>query len=500
VFWRELNRIISRAPLFFVLFCMLPLFLLAYFVPGTSKEQGFDTDNTLDTAEQRFNSLPGTFAGYDEVQHLKDQLVVAWIAFGGQTDDVKGDVHGAYYNFYRAEAYGNGGIELFQAFNVAKPVFMNFYIVYRNTLAITPKVFITKSDYETFVNGVEGLYEHFSLTYDNEQHLNLARGKCNDIRKKVKFRQILERTQPMHLTKTQADNLAGTWGDLDDKRRTIAQSGGNPVYYADFCGMAYTYVVHQMNRYVAQNANHKTKSYMGFEHKNNDTRKAEIVRIEYLLDNGKANLDYSYPPGSFGIMHPPTGTTAIDFVVNAFEVIMLGLVILAIVLTIFCVGTDIRQKTVIGAIASPRWRIGIIWSKLFACWAAVFMAVALFCALFFVTSAITIGLGIHAPTVLYVFFGKSVVELSPFACFLIFMGGLFAKLFFIVALTALLCLVWKSKFAIGIVTVLAGVCIFLLDFFLRAYLVYTLIIWPVILVLLVVCAVSASRVFRKRDF
>ena len=496
----ELKRILSKKSILFMVFLFLPLFILTCFVPGITKPEAKPADITTAelAAESRFLALPSAFEGLADITNdYKQDLREKWIAFGGfsKTGEGGNDAYGLYWNFYHAEAIERD--EISEAYAALQPVFDTFYNAYKQYLCDTPLLFVKGKDYRAFIKGVEELHIYFTSNETDPHVLNTWRGRCNEIRRDTNFREIIENMQNMRLTPAQSQDLKQKFAIVNEKRLQFTQNTSEEtIIYIDFCDTAYNYLVSHMNNYVVKNAYFKTRIYHGFGA--TSKKQAELKRFEYMLENNKTDMYYSHPLAFNSVMHSSTGSTMFDFAYNGFFIIAIALVLLAIIITVFCVFDDIKRKTVVGAIVSPNSRRKIIMSKLLACYTAILIVVALLCAAYLITGTIIVG-SASAPPVLFVMFGK-VITMSPFMYFLMVMAMLILMLCFFMTLTAALCLKVRSKGALIILASFLCIGLTIANFFCLTYAIYQIIIVPVFICAFIACLGTAVGGFRKKDF
>ncbi|MDR0462402.1 MAG: ABC transporter permease [Christensenellaceae bacterium] len=447
----ELKRLLSWRPIGVTVCFFVPLLILVCLVPGI-KAPVTPPVNTA-VIDGHIADLPAVFerlkASADEetTNTINMQLLAKWIIFGGKTDDLDQaeDIRGAYYEFYSAHFYPGGTeaevwSQITPKYNYAKSTFMSFYQMYTDYMNPMPTIFINEGEYGNLQWGVDKLYKLFNATYDSIDDLNDARLEMNKVRQAVAFRSILSMSRNMRLTSIQVDDLNSKLNRLNQRRDALRPAGG--IYYADFCNMTYDYISWHMRNYIAQNADFSTTSFQGFDTSTRELDKRQIVRLQWLIDNNKFDIDYSTPSNGlsnfkpFSIMHKAHGTTIIDFMYNASEIVWPALAIFAVFMTVFCIFDDIKNKTILGAIASKHSRRGIIFAKIIACFLCVTIVMLIFSSMFLIFGSIMAS-GSLPPPVLVIFMGK-VISIAPETLLLIHFINLLQKLFLIVSFTAVL--------------------------------------------------------------
>ena len=511
----EIKRMLAWRPVAVMLCLVVPLLLLATFVPGIKSPSPAPTDSTV--IDAHLASLPSIF------ERLKDTTVITtnqrllntWIVFGGQTDDYTGDIRGAYYNFYRAEV--NDAFQMRHTFSIAKIAFMDFYELYQDFMTPMPTVFIRRSDYANLSWGVEQLYNRFNSVDGATspiQEINDARFAMNKVRQRVPFRQILMGARDMILTQEQINDLNAILEKMNQRRNELRQ--GDPAYYVDYSIMTYEYISWHQRRYTEQNAGFSTRSFQGFTTSVKEAEKFEMTRLRWLVNNDKFNLDYSYPPGglshkrTFSLMHKTTGTSIIDFIFNATEIIWPALAILLVLMTVFCIFDDIKNKTILGAIASRYTRREIIWSKLLACLLCMTILLLFFCIMFLVLGSIVLNGLPMPPTVVVFAFGYALSMASGGFLFLHLIGLLF-KSFLIISLTALISIIVanltkqiqdpiKYRAAMYAPACFFAIAIVLMDVFLKIFSAYTIVFYPAAIFIMICMLVRIDQRFTRKEF
>jgi hypothetical protein len=500
MFWIEFKRIFLKAPILFTLFFIVPVFVISSLVVGIDEpaEPPENIDAALQDAELRLDSLYVTFGEYQDFADYKNDLLDYWIAFGGQTDDVSGDIYGAYHYFLIAE-YTDTEV-FFSAYHSAQSAFMAYYSEFQRIVLGAPKVFIKTADYKSLVRGTEGLYGYFSKDYETNTQLYAMRAECHKIRQKVNFRKIIAGTKSMVLTYEQSTGLYDKFSYINEKREQFARdSVEEKLRYIDFCEMSYRYLMLFFNKAVSKNTSISTGGFYGFSGLFTDKATAEIHRIEYLFEKNKTELDYAKPFVFMAVSHQPTGTTPYDFTYNCVFIIAAALALLAVFIPVFCIFDDIKKNTVIGSIVSPHSRRKIITAKIFAGFVAFLIAIKVLCAMYIVTSYILVG-PVVTPPMLFVFANKFILAVSTLTCFLISVGVLLLKFLFLSALSAMLCLVLKRKITLLAVIITLSAAIITADRFLQPFTVYQLVMLPVIVIGSAVFLITAVRKFVRRDF
>jgi len=513
--WHELRRMFAWRPVAVTLLLIVPFIIIVGFVPGIKKPITPPTDATEINAQ--ILALPATFerlqrstpTGGTQPHDVlpppdttKAILLQSWRWFGGlgTADDDLGSQYNAYYKFYRGADISNSD-EMQLAYMGAQIAFANFYAVYNTFLSPIPTLFIKNSDYKNLHWGVQQLNYWFSQTWNTVIEANEIRHELNKVRRDVPFRAILQGMQDMYLTTAQTDYLNTELERLVDKRNEIT----DPVYSANYSKMIWTYITFLMNDYIDQNANFSTASFYGFGNTARMQHESDYVRTKWLLDNDKFDLNYSSPPGglslsnTMSVMHETSGTTMADFIFNGSEIIFPAMAIFAVLVSLFCVFQDIKQKTILGAIASRYSRRRIIWSKAAACMLACTIVMALFWAIFLAMGAMLIGSVAFPPTII-VTMGVRVIQMT---------AGIFLLLQFVSAMIAISAIVafvtlfstliqnWKILYPVAGFFALAVV---LLEIFLSHIAIFTMIFYPLLLVFTAFFMVWTDQTFARKEF
>jgi ABC-type transport system involved in multi-copper enzyme maturation permease subunit len=214
--------------------------------------------------------------------------------------------------------------------------------------------------------------------------------------------------------------------------------------YADYSKMVYDYVTIRMRNYIAENANTPTSKYQGFTIPEREMQRKQLIRLDWLFENNKFDKDFSYESyglsskNAFSIMHKITGTTIIDYVYNSIELICPFLSLLVVFFVVHCIYDDMKNKTILGAVASKHNRWEIILSKLLACTILLVIMLAVFGTLFYIIGGALTGSAAVPPPVL-VISGKVAVTNASTIIIVEFLM-LLLKLFLIMSFTALLCI------------------------------------------------------------
>jgi len=197
-------------------------------------------------------------------------------------------------------------------------------------------------------------------------------------------------------------------------------------------------------------------------------------------------------------MHRGSGTTVIDFIYNASEILFPALAIFMVVMTIFCVYVDIEKRTIIGKIAFSQGRNRVIWSKLGACTLYAFSFLAFFFIVFAILGSLIVG-GSLPPLALVIFAGN-VIPISPVFIILLQFIGLLIKLTFLIAFTAFLSILIKNKYillalSLTVLTILLNLTVFLSPFTL-----FSVIFWPILVASTTGLLFATAQMFKRREF
>ena len=508
MFWIEFRQLI-KSRLLLVLPFFIVFFVVSPFITGVTKPVVYPNTLFQDAmdARTRLEDLEQDFLKWQSFENYKADLLKEWTEFAGLTDDFMNEEYGAYRNLIEVGWRGDAVEELRDAFSEARRTFMIFYELYEVTIRDSQKVIITNKNYNALVNNIEGLHEYLNnnINYSNisRNDLNIMRGKCHELRGKTKTRQILASINIMSLTVEQAMLLHAKYQEIEIKLNYLPHppfaSEDELILIVDFCDMAYKYLTYHMNLYQKSKLSSSASRYRGFEMISSDAKYAEIVRIEYLLENNKSSLDYSRPLTFRSVMHPPTGSTRLDFVFNCLEITILGLVLFAIFTTVFCIYEDIKKGTIIGSVVSPKSRNNIIWSKLIASWIIVLIVFIIVCIIFLIISSILIPTT-TIPSVLFVLYGNFPIVVSATWYFTGYITLLLLKLFFATCFTALLCVIMWNRLWLVLTSTAVCVGALILNFFLRDLLVYQILAMPLIIAAAITAFVFAIIRFKRRDF
>lgn len=529
----EISRLLGVRPLGIVLCVLVPLLILTIFVPGTTKPVVKDLKTDIaGTATVRFNGLNPTDGTLHDLnanartenanKHYLDDMKHTWIAFGGLSDNLNEDT-GAYFPFYSATyeyATAHEDTILQANYNLAKTAFDTFYIEYQKIMLPIPKIFIRAADYDAFTRGIEDIHNLFDLevsstVYTHEETTKVWRvqDKMNKIRRDTHFRAIMNRSQGMFLTKAQYDELAAIWETIETRRKAIVlhppftDLNEQILHYTDFCDMGFDYISWLIYRAVVKNAPFETDMYWGYSTYEINAQRLEISRTAYLLQHDLFNMDYSTTPSGltvhrpFTVMHAPSGTTGIDYIFNGLEVILPALLLLSVAIAIWCVWWDVHQMTVLGSVASPHTRRKIIWAKMFACLVVSLGILGAFAVLLGLFSTAALGGWATPPTALIVMLRDVVVKMSPIAFIILAILGVVAKMMTVILLTTYISLLfWRYRFVAPVAGGVFCVIFFLLDLFLRPFVLYNIIFYPIILVLIGVLLRLVDGAFVKKEY
>ena len=503
---QEFLRLFSRWGLLAVATLIVPILIVIAFVPSVVNPIPQNT-NRAEASRRLYdlrNMIDGLSQSYDA--SIRENLVDAWVAFGGRTDDEQGDITGAYHAFFRAEmTHPDHFTDAINYFRSARTFFNVFYdIFYRYVYDMpTPKVFITQSNLNALVDGTKQLFQLFQTEPTDIHALRNRRDQMNNVRRSVDFRQILSETRNMFLTPQQATILHARFNLLDHRRDQVWAIGY--AEYVDFCNMIYSYITIRMNRFIQSNANFSTSNFMGFTTFERQEQSRELYRLEYLFETQGFDMNYSRPPGglvvfgTFTIMHAGSGTTIIDFMFHGAWVAFIALVVFAIIVTAFVIFVDIKNKTVIGTIATTQSRHRIIWTKIGVSMLCITTLLLIFYGLFALIGASIIGGTSLPPTVLAVFMGN-VISMSPIVFLILQCLYILAKLFLLVLLTAFLSVIFNNQYILAALCTLAVAAVVLLPVFLTPFNLFIVIFLPCIILLGGIFLVGTTWIFKKKEF
>ena len=524
----EIRQLLSLRPVCVALCVMLPLLIFTAFVPKVQKP--IEPSNDVTAAETRYFALGGIFddlaASLDAEEPYTEILLKDWVAFAGQTDDIAGDITGAYYYFYEGDPlfefdgyYGDfygWQIGMWSRYARAQQFFRDFYDgAYTNYLLPYPRIFIKQSAYDVFTGGIERLNALFTAEYTNLTELREGRRQMTDIRIKTPFRRILVEAKTMTLTQEQVGILNEKLETYEERRKYIFDNIGifSTAEYVSFLDMVYRVVTWDMERFIESNADFDTRDYYGFTTLDKEYRHIDVARTKYCLEKDLFSIEYSvYPSGMrfrnmFTTMHAESGTTAIDRIFNAAEIALPFLIIFMIVISFYVVFMDVRAGTIIGAIASPHSRITIIFGKTVAALIAMSMIFWVFA-----FGALFIGVvfggisGALPPTVLMVLMGDLVVPMKPVTALFIYYLGVMVKMLLVFAVTAIVSLIllrFRPRFEILILfiaTVTPFVLFLVADYFLRPFVAYGVFLYPIMCVTAYTILHWVFYVFNKKEY
>jgi hypothetical protein len=424
------------------------------------------------------------------------------------------DFSDKYHVFYWAN-YLKSRDDIWGKFDETKDAFITLYDDYFVEYMVPmPMFFVRDTQYYAFKDGIEELWTLFdgvtetkdsvALLGDEDRlsatkHLNYMRSKMTEVRIRIDFRGIVTGSAPMYLTEQQANELTNRLVYLRDKTPTTSHE-----HALDYGMMVLAYINILKNQYVESNAGFNTSGFHGFTPYGKEQAKMEKARIEYLLENGKANMSYSYAPfglspvATLGIMNTQYGTTVIDSMHNSFEIIYPALALLAILMVIFSLFMDLRDKTIIGSVASPNFRWKILLAKLVACLVAMMALMFVFGMAVMFIGAIKVGSFAVAPTILFPVFGLAIIELSPVAFLALYLLLLLVKLFLVASVVGLLCMVIKNMYLLAGIGVLFVAALVVIDVFLTPFIVFQFLFWPIVIVGILVASYFTYRLFAKK--
>jgi hypothetical protein len=498
--WRTL--LISAA-------AMLPIIFIACLV--TPVTAPVEIDINRDAATARVETLYEIFddlANPNASTNYTKELLASWVQFGGNEDEeIEGAYTALYNEWYTATEHHD---EMWLAFYNARASFLRYYTEYNKYIKPVPKVFIERKHFNALTRGTEELYTLLCKnTYPTVDALNTARKAMTDVRIDVDFRAILSGAQAMFLTHEQCENLKNHLGEFEQKRTDFETMGIiSDAQYVSFCDMIYEIISYEMDGYVIKNADFSASKYYGFSVYDRQLKSVEIKKYEYMVDNNMFAVDYSNMPKGiafkdcFGVMNKNVGTSMPDFIHNAMELVWLVAPLFLVAIVMLCVTTDIRRKTILGTIASPHSRKTIFWSKMFMCIFAfgVFTAISVFCFWFTATLNASVSLAVPPHVVLAYFGGDLIFVVPSIIALCIYFTGLLLKAFVIFSLIAFLSLAVKNHYVMGVVCSLCIVGFIVADVFLRPFVFYEIIFYPLALLMTVVFIRLAHGLFIHKEY
>jgi len=496
----EFLRLISLRPVLFTVVFAVPLIILVSLVPGIRQPVSLATNPAAINA--KIDALPNAIRGLTQVgdEATYAQLLDAWVAFAGQTDDMHGDHTGVYSAFYHADI---GTHELrtimINAYRDAHYSFMEFFELYQRYIQDFPTVFIPHGRFHAFTEGIERIHHYFTWCESRQSYgpfdphwqnfqgvpqLNNIRHGINTVRRQVPFRTILANSRSMQLTTAQGNSLLERLNQLNAQRQTHAH---NMTNFVDFSHTVYNYMVWRINEYAAQNADFSTSGFYGFDTITRSLDEQNFVRARWLIENNEIGLNFGYPPGGLGfattftIMHERTGTTVADFVHDANEIITIAMLFFVILLTTYSIFKDINDKTILGAVASRHGRRTIILTKIAACVTVSAFVLAIFWVIFFILGGLLIGSMMYPPTILVVI-GTGVFPVTASIYLLVTFLLTMVQMIAVISLTAFLSVVVKqNQYLLYAPPAFLATVIILLGVFMAPFSLFGILMYPLLI-------------------
>ena len=444
----EIKRIFSKLPVLVMLGAIVPVFVISALAvgvksPATALPDSF-YENKVTELNQRLDDLKDIFTSENEFS-----------------------LHEPYDEFESALTdFWNNKNEI--CYNDAKAAFESFKKDTKEIFSAPSKILITKRDYQTlddFLTKFSAIFDRAIDTTSTDQlkdqsaNLQIAWDKFIDPSREhdeYEIFKIVKNANSITFIDEQTDELATFCAEQIDPKLADLDDA---VRHADFLETSCEYLELRIKIMQADNTKNITQ-YCGYDDFNRDAARDRLAVLGFLVETGAASFDYSAPFAFGKASHIDTGSTALDFVFGNMELITIPLIIFAMLVVVYCIFDDIKNKTVFAALVSPQTRRRVIAAKLLACAIAIAAVVGIFGLLFYMTGAALTGAA-SAPAVLYAFGGRAHL-MSPMLLMLVYLSSLFFKVLFFAAITASLCIncetlrevLIKSAVAVGLVILL----------------------------------------------